>query len=529
MFASITPRGGGRRGAVVNVGVATVASALQPQQPNMQLKQEVSQSTTISVQPSGRSEDKPGGTERQRVRSVSAGSLQSAGTTATAPAQTFLHGRPTGDTTPAVDLVPMLRARGFQGDLSPHTRRSVAALTAQLETMSLDELKRIAADSEHPILVRPQELSQTLTASDNPRGLLVSMLVEEHAIQSETAEKSTSRDHVLDSSAQSSVLAIPAARSRSSTAGSSAAGGLDLSLVQEEDLTDEEMETPYDPAAGGSDLSYDQRSDSATLMMLSGVDVKAMETPRSTRGYQQPQQPRHSSLEKVRGIDAAGAAARGQAAELAAEQRRQHEEQAAELAAEQRHQHQQERIAASERQREAREEQRAAWTSVEASGLETANRMHALRSSQRQEADDAARQARDMAEEAVQHEAAANQRRRDAQGLTVSRLRVSGLPPTALGGSESNPFGRLRKPLVAATDGLSGACATGAVLAHLGGRLVAGAQPEDDCSSVGPAFGALAGAQGELCEALLAWVGEPEAQQQPEVVLGEMLAGWHEM
>lgn len=260
-----------------------------------------------------------------------------------------------------------------------------------------------------------------------------------------------------------------------------------------------------------------ERSDSNTLTMLSGLDVAGMETPRDTRGYQQPRQPWQSSLEKVRGIDAAGAAAREQAAEVAAEQRQLH---------------QQERDAARERHRE---EQRVASALArasiaavaEASESETANRMQALRASQRQAAAEVAQQAREMAEDAMEEEAEMTQRRRETQGLTAgTRLRVSGLPPAVFADSEASPFGRLQRPLVTAAGGLSAASTT-VVLKHLGDRLLAGqgGQAEEDLAVV-PVFGTLAAAQGELCEALLAWAGEAEAAQQPEAVLGEILAGW---
>ena len=64
-------------------------------------------------------------------------------------------------------------------------------------------------------------------------------------------------------------------------------------------------------------------------------------------------------------------------------------------------------------------------------------------------------------------------------------------------------------------------------LLALGEKLLAGG-PEEvvDATTVAPAFGALGAAQGELCEALLAWAGEAEARGQPEAVLGEILAGW---
>jgi hypothetical protein len=487
--------------------------------------------------------------------------------------QSHVHGRPVGaysgtadgQPTNAEDLVSVLRTRGFQGDLSPKTRASVATLTTQLQEISIDELAAMAKSSDHPVYGMTQrdgdqQLTRTLSDSDDPKGTLINLMVAHHAIKSEAqqqAEAVTAEEaHATATDSVSMGAAVPGSAAGAAS-GSTPRAGLDLSLVEEaEEEEDERDDSVYDP--GGSAASdFSVRSDSSTLNLLGGLDVSAMETPRLTPAplqRQQQQQQRQRQQWRQQGANDRGA----EVVDMHA-----HQEEAVAALDEERRQRQLERQVRDREmlriREQEREEQRAALHTLvrsqpqqsayggadgderrrramaewEASEAEISARMSALRDSQRRAADHASLGATQAAEAAAEEETQMLAQRRVAIGLqapltpggTVDdsrahapRLRVTGLPPAAIcaGEGAADPFSWLHRPLVAAAAGLAVPAtrnpAAAAVLGHLGERLRSGGEEEDDDKETCPVFGVLALAQGQLSDALIRWAGTAEAE-----------------
>jgi hypothetical protein len=170
----------------------------------------------------------------------------------------------------------------------------------------------------------------------------------------------------------------------------------------------------------------------------------------------------------------------------------------------------------------------AAW---EASEAEMLDRTAALRELVRQTDEKASAASAQAGEDAADEEADLLQQQREAIGLTASGLRISGLPPGWRAGS--TPFEWLHGPMVAATANLvlpgvaqtssltgtdddknNGTEISKAVLEHLGknlGRKGHSAYSDAQVQTC-PIFGALAAAQGSLCEALVSWTATDEAR-----------------
>ena len=470
--------------------------------------------------------------------------------------QSHVHGRPVGaysgtadgQPTNAEDLVSVLRTRGFQGDLSPKTRASVATLTTQLQEINIDELAAMAKSSDHPVYGitqrdGDQQLARTLSDSDDPKGTLINLMVAHHAIKSEAqqqAEAVTAEEaHATATDSVSMGAAVPGSAAGAAS-GSTPRAGLDLSLVEEaEEEEDERDDSVYDP--GGSAASdFSVRSDSSTLNLLRGLDVSAMETPRLTplqRQQQQQQRQQQRQQWRQQGANDRGA----EVVDMHA-----HQEEAVAALDEERRQRQLERQVRDREmlriREQEREEQRAALHTLvrsqpqqsayggadgderrrramaewEASEAEISARMSALRDSQRRAADQASLGATQAAEAAAEEETQMLAQRRVA---IAPRLRVTGLPPAAIcaGEGAADPFSWLHRPLVAAAAGLAvpatrNPAVAAAVLGHLGERLRSGGEEEDDDKETCPVFGVLALAQGQLSDALIRWAGTAEAE-----------------
>ena len=199
-----------------------------------------------------------------------------------------------------------------------------------------------------------------------------------------------------------------------------------------------------------------------------------------------------------------------------------------------------------------------AWEAAEAEMLDRITALHELMQHAGENASAASAQA---AEDAAEEEAKMLRRRREAMGLQASsasesssskleapRLRVSGLAPRV--GTGSTPFDWLHSPLVTAAadlvmpggiqlssptatedDECNGAELSKAVLEHLGRNL--GRKEHSAYNEMCPVFGALAAAQGSLCQALVSWAATdeagsmrrpgPDSQTQAQVSISELL------
>lgn len=183
-----------------------------------------------------------------------------------------------------------------------------------------------------------------------------------------------------------------------------------------------------------------------------------------------------------------------------------------------------------------RQQTTAAWEAAEAEMLDRTTALHEL---MRQAGENASAASAQAAEDAAEEEAEMLRRRREAIGLQASsasgsssskleapRLRVNGLPPRV--GTGSTPFDGLHSPLVAAAadlvvpgvmqlssptatddDEINRAEISKSVLEHLGRNL--GRKEHSAYNEMCPVFGALAAAQGSLCEALVSWAATDEA------------------
>eukprot|EP01043_Picozoa_sp_COSAG02_P039248 COSAG02_NODE_3085_length_7396_cov_7.466082_2_plen_833_part_00 len=339
---------------------------------------------------------------------------------------------------------------------------------------------------------------------------------------------------------------------------------LDLSFVEEKNAEeDQDMEdSEYDPSgvSSGYHLGASSTRSNDSTIDLGSLDVSALEIPRLTPTahrqlrQQQQQHTTHSDgahmdpgpsasmmdFEKAKQTRQLKRQARDNERLLAREKQR--DERQAALQALVRTQPQPQQpdgasvidIVGAESRVETNGDLRrrkiiAAW---EASEAEMLDRTAALRELVRQADEKASTASVQAADDAAEEEADFLQRQREAIGLTASGLRISGLPPGCRAGS--TPFEWLHGPMVAATANLvlPGVAQTSsltgtdddnnnstemskAVLEHLGknlGRKGHSAYSDAQAQTCAPIFGALAAAQGSLCETLVSWAAADEAR-----------------